>query len=55
MSARRFARIWPAVRKVNEMAVAGLPEPAVGFVRWALQEMCRNFDAAVAMTPRDDA
>jgi DNA-binding MarR family transcriptional regulator len=41
---RLFARIWPAVWRVNEMAVARLPEPAVGFVRWALQEMCRNFD-----------
>lgn len=40
-----FARIWPAVQRVNEMTVAGLPEPAVGLVRWALQEMCRNFDA----------
>lgn len=51
---RLFARIWPAVGRVNEMAVASLPEPAVGFVRWALQEMCRNFDAAVATAPRDD-
>jgi DNA-binding MarR family transcriptional regulator len=43
---RLFARIWPAVWRVNERAVAGLPEPAVGLVRWALQEMCRNFDKA---------
>jgi len=43
---RLFARIWPAVWRVNEMAVASLPEPAVGFVRWALQEMCRNFDTS---------
>jgi hypothetical protein len=45
-----FARIWPAVRRVNERATANLPEPAIGFVRWALQEMCRNFD-----TPKFDA
>jgi DNA-binding MarR family transcriptional regulator len=51
---RLFARIWPEVHRVNEAAVAGLPGPAVGFVRWALMEMCRNFDAAVAMAPRDD-
>jgi DNA-binding MarR family transcriptional regulator len=44
---RLFARIWPAVRRVNENAVLGLPEPAVGLVRWALQEMCRNFDASL--------
>jgi hypothetical protein len=43
---RLFARIWPAVWRVNQRAVAGLPEPAVGLVRWALQEMCRNFDGA---------
>ena len=43
---RLFARIWPAVWRVNETAVAGLPEPAVDLVRWALQEMCRNFDAS---------
>jgi MarR family transcriptional regulator, multiple antibiotic resistance protein MarR len=43
---RLFARIWPAVWQVNERAVARLPEPAVGLVRWALQEMCRNFDAS---------
>jgi len=43
---RLFARIWPAVWRVNEMAVASLPEPAVGLVRWALQEMCQNFDTS---------
>lgn len=43
---RLFARIWRSVWRVNERAVAGLPEPAVGFVRWALQQMCRNFDTS---------
>jgi len=43
---RLFARIWPAVWRVNEMAVASLPLPAVGLVRWALQEMCLNFDTS---------
>lgn len=42
---RLFARIWPRVRQVNERATANLPEPAIGLVRWAVQEMCRNFDA----------
>ncbi len=41
---RLFARIWPAVWQVNERAMANLPEPAIGLVRWAVQEMCRNFD-----------
>jgi DNA-binding MarR family transcriptional regulator len=41
---RLFARIWPSVWQVNKRAVAGLPEPAVGLVRWALEQMCRNFD-----------
>jgi len=53
---RLFARIWPAVWRVNEMAATGLPEPAVGLVRWALQEMCRNFDTSAAgATPREIA
>jgi DNA-binding MarR family transcriptional regulator len=43
---RLFARIWPSVWQVTERAVANLPEPAVGLVRWALQEMCRTFDAS---------
>jgi DNA-binding MarR family transcriptional regulator len=42
---RLFARIWPAVWQVNARATANLPEPAIGLVRWALQEMCRSFDA----------
>jgi DNA-binding MarR family transcriptional regulator len=42
---RLFARIWPAVWQVNERAMANLPEPAIGLVRWAVREMCRNFDA----------
>jgi DNA-binding MarR family transcriptional regulator len=45
---RLFARIWPAVWQVNETAVARLPEPAVGMVRWALQQMCQNLDTSVA-------
>src|SRR5215475_7161248 len=48
---RLFARIWPAVWRVNELAVARLPEPAVGLVQWALQEMCRNFDTGAATAP----
>jgi DNA-binding MarR family transcriptional regulator len=43
---RLFARIWPAVWRVSEMAVASLPLPAVGLVRWALQEMCWSFDTS---------
>ncbi len=42
---RLFARIWPAVSRVNDAMVTGLPAPAVDLVRWALGEMCRNFDA----------
>jgi len=45
---RLFARIWPAISHLNEVASGSLPEPALGLVRWALEEMCRNFDAHVA-------
>jgi len=52
---RLFARIWPAVWRVNERAVARLPEPAVDLMRWALQEMCRNFDRGAGAAPIDVA
>jgi DNA-binding MarR family transcriptional regulator len=52
---RLFARIWPAVRAVNDAAIAGLPAPAVELARWALQEMCRNFDRLAASGQRDIA
>ena len=45
---RLFTRIWPAVHQLNEAAVAGLPEPLVATVRWALEEMRRNLDASLA-------
>jgi DNA-binding MarR family transcriptional regulator len=52
---RLFARIWPAVWRVNEMAMTGLPEPAIGLVRWALQEMFRNFNTSAARVAPCDA
>ena len=52
---RLFARIWPSVWRVNEMAMEGLPEPAVGLVRWALEQMFRNFDTSTARATRSDA
>lgn len=48
---RVFARIWPVVHAVNEAAVAGVPAPAVEMARWAMQQMCRNFDALDASEP----
>jgi MarR family multiple antibiotic resistance transcriptional regulator len=44
---RLFQRIWPAVHRLNEAAVAGLPPPLVGTVRWALSEMRRSLDTTV--------
>lgn len=52
---RLFARIWPAVRTVNQAAVAGVPEPAVELSRWALRQMCRNFDSLAGGGQRDIA
>lgn len=51
---RLFARIWPAVRRLNEVAVASLPTPLVDTVRWALQEMRRNLDQSLS-TPAKSA
>lgn len=45
---RLFARIWPAVQRLNEAAVAGLPEPMVPLLRWALAEMRRSLDGGLA-------
>ncbi len=52
---RLFERIWPAVHAVNEAAIAGVPEPAVEMTRWALQQMCRNFDLLAGNDERDGA
>ncbi len=41
---RLFQRAWPAVHAVNDAAIAGVPAPAIEMTRWALQQMCRNFD-----------
>jgi hypothetical protein len=45
---RLFVRIWPAVHRLNDAAIAGLPEPLIATVRWALEEMRRNLDASLA-------
>ncbi len=46
---RLFARIWPPVQRLNDAAVASLPEPLVATLRWALQEMRRNLDASLSV------
>jgi DNA-binding MarR family transcriptional regulator len=43
-----FARIWPAVHRLNETAVSTLPPPLVETVRWALQEMRKALDDSLA-------
>ena len=48
---RLFARIWPAVHRLNETAVASLPEPLVATLRWALQQMRRALDASLSARP----
>ncbi len=45
---RLVQRIWPEVHRLNEAAVAGLPDPLVGTVRWALEQMRRNLDDSLA-------
>lgn len=42
---RLFARVWPAIVAVNDVAMAGVPEPAVEMALWALSQMCRNFES----------
>lgn len=40
-----FARVWPAVERLNRAAADGLPDPVVGLLRWTLERMKSNLDA----------
>lgn len=45
---RLFARVWPIVKRLNIAACAGLPESALGMLRWTLEHMRQNLDAGLA-------
>jgi DNA-binding MarR family transcriptional regulator len=45
---RLVERFLPIVFRLNDIACAGLPEPVVSLMRWALGEMRRNLDATLA-------
>jgi DNA-binding MarR family transcriptional regulator len=45
---RMFARIWPAVERLNRAAVAGLPPAAVDALRATLKRMKGNLDQGLA-------
>ena len=45
---RLFARMWPIVERLNIAACAGLPESALGMLRWALEHKRQNLDAGLA-------
>ena len=44
---RLFARVWPTVERLNGAAAAGLPESALGMLRWTLEQMRDNLDAGL--------
>ena len=44
---RLFARVWPTVDRLNKAAAAGLPESALGMLRWTLEQMRQNLDAGL--------
>lgn len=44
---RLFARIWPAVERINRAAVEGLPAGAVEMLAWTLERMKTNLDRDV--------
>lgn len=46
--AKLFARIWPAVERLNRAAAADLPEGAVEMLRWTLERMRDNLDRDLA-------
>jgi DNA-binding MarR family transcriptional regulator len=39
-----FARIWPAMDRLNSAAIAGLPSGAVEMLSWTLEKMKTNLD-----------
>jgi DNA-binding MarR family transcriptional regulator len=49
---RLFARIWPTVQQLNELAVTGLPSGAVDMLRWTLERMKTNLDEGPAAAER---
>jgi DNA-binding MarR family transcriptional regulator len=49
---RLFARIWPTVQQLTELAVAGLPSGAVDMLRWTLERMKTNLDEGPAAAER---
>jgi DNA-binding MarR family transcriptional regulator len=46
------ARILPVVFRLNAAATAGLPEPMVALMRWAMREMRSNLEAGLAAPRR---
>lgn len=42
---RLFARVWPTVDRLNKAAASGLPDSALGMLRWTLEQMRQNLDA----------
>ena len=45
---RLFARLWPAVERLNRVAIEGLPAGAVEMLRWTLERMKSNLDQGPA-------
>ncbi len=39
-----FARIWPAMERLNSAAIDGLPKGAVEMLSWTLENMKTNLD-----------
>ncbi len=48
---RLFARLWPAVERINRAALEGLPRGAVDLLAWTLGRMKENLDRAPARIP----
>jgi len=45
---RLFGRLWPAVERLNRVAIEGLPAGAVDMLRWTLERMKSNLDQGPA-------
>jgi DNA-binding MarR family transcriptional regulator len=49
---RLFARIWPTVERLNQVAVEGLPAGAADMLRWTLERMKTNLERGPAAEQR---
>jgi DNA-binding MarR family transcriptional regulator len=46
---RLFAKVWPAMERLNSAAIEGLPDGSVEMLAWTLKRMKTNLDRGKAV------